>query len=273
MRKYLLIPLLILCFSGVAYTLLRPTGHEFTKDQCATCHAVTPVKGKRDTLRMKASLQSLCSRCHPNQENALSHPVEMVPSSGVILPADLPLSWEGKMTCGTCHDIHSAPDSGFTGKWNFLRRRTTGSAFCSSCHDDSGTRAETSSGHAQSLGAAHTKYVPSTEGLNIDKASMICLSCHDGTMASYSNVKVGSWKHGVALSRYDSEGSHPIGINYRRALKNHGGLRPVEQLNPVIKLIEGKVSCRSCHDMFATTYKKLVVTMQGSRLCLECHDK
>jgi predicted CXXCH cytochrome family protein len=272
-KKYLFIPLLILCLAGIAYTVLRTTGHEFSQDQCTTCHAVTPVKGNRDSLKMVASIQSLCLRCHPTQENALSHPVEMVPS-GSIVPTDLPLSWEGKMTCSTCHDIHSAPVYEFTGTWKFLRRQTTGAAFCSSCHVDGKTGAEKSSGHVQSLGTAHMKYIPSTKGLTIDKASMVCLSCHDGTMgSSNSDVKVGSWKHGTALSRYDPAGSHPIGINYRKAMRKHGGLRPVEQLNPAIKLIDGKVSCRSCHDMYAKTKNRLVVTMQGSTLCLECHDK
>ena len=269
-QRYAIISFFVLLSAGIVYMVFGTNGHEFTEDQCMTCHAVKPVKGKRDTLRMVASVKSLCARCHDKQENAISHPVEIVPAR-VVPPVDLPLSWEGKMTCSTCHDIHSAPIPGFGGKWLFLRRQTVGAAFCSSCHAGADTGKGDS--HTQALGVAHMKYIPSAEGTRIDKASMTCLSCHDGSLGSANDVNSGSWKHGVRMSPFDPEGSHPIGVNYARAMRKHGGLRPVSQLNPAIKLIDGKVSCRSCHDMYATTYKKLVVTMSGSRLCFECHDK
>jgi predicted CXXCH cytochrome family protein len=81
------------------------------------------------------------------------------------------------------------------------------------------------------------------------------------------------WEHGAPLSRFDPRGSHPVGVDYMLARARRGGLLPVGALNPAIKLIEGKVSCNSCHDPYSKERKQLVMSMSGSKLCLSCHDK
>lgn len=270
-KKYPLLMLLLLLSGGVAYTLLQNNGHDFSEQQCPDCHAVTPVKGKRETLRMKASIQYLCSRCHSSHiENSISHPVEMTPLSA-LPPSDLPLSWEGKMTCSTCHDIHAS--SG--GPRRYLRRNVTGSEFCSACHTRDASLAGNGSGHVQTMGMAHMKYFPDVKGERIDGASLMCLSCHDGSIGSSSDVQVkaGSWKHGASFSPYNPQGSHPIGVRYRTAMLKRGGLRPIGMLDPAIRLVDGKVGCCSCHDPFSKERYSLVMSNERSRLCLACHDK
>ncbi len=264
-KRALPVLVMVLFAVGVAYTLLRTGAHEFTDKECADCHATPPVKGNRETLRMTAPIPQLCGRCHGDR-TALSHPVEIKPSTAT-LPGDLPLSWEGKMTCSTCHDIHSEEAR------RSLRRPVSGAAFCSACHG-SGFAAEP--GHTASIGRAHLmKYTEDREKSRVDSVSRGCLGCHDGSLGLNDDVQIrsGSWSHGKSLSRYDPQGSHPIGINYRRALLKRGGLRPVERLNPAIKLIDGKVGCPSCHDPFGTEKRKLAVANNRSQLCLECHDK
>ncbi len=270
-KTYLGIVLLIVFSVCLVYSALRNNAHDFSDDQCVDCHAVTPVKGKRETLRMTASVETLCRQCHKKSEDSLSHPVEMMPET-IVPPADLPLSWEGKLTCATCHDIHASPYPGFSGRWYYLRRTVTGQGFCNACHKDGALVPEKDGSHAKNLGMAHMSFAEGTGG-RIDKVSQACISCHDGTLATQADVKTGTWRHGFALSSgHDAQGSHPIGIKYRQAMKR-GGFRPLEQLNPKIKLITGKIGCTSCHDIYSKLRNMLVMSNEGSSLCLACHDK
>lgn len=266
MRKSIfLIPLLLALLAGLAYTVLRNTAHDFTADQCSECHAVTPVAGDRDTLMMTAPVPELCARCHSDMSDSLTHPVEVVPVEAAM-PADLPLSWEGKLTCSTCHDIHAEPQTVFSVTLPFLRRPVTGPAFCSACHIEE-------SGHTQMIGRAHMSVDTDNAGETVDSVSRTCLSCHDGSLGPNDNMMAGTWQHGVPMTRFDPSGSHPIGVDYRRARSRRGGLHPATVVNPVIKLVEGKVGCSSCHDPYSGEQKKLVMANRGSRLCLGCHDK
>ena len=242
---------------------------------------MTPVKGKRETLKMTAPIRDLCSRCHSKHiENSLSHPVEMAPVSA-IPPADLPLSWDGYMTCSTCHDIHASHDSLLP--QGSLRRNVSGSDLCSACHrattDTAGGKG--TGRHVAMMPFAHVsgtnmKFAPDANprGEQIDKISQQCLGCHDGSVGTDLTVQVsaGSWKHGSTFSSQDPQGSHPIGVKYRGAAKR-GGFRPIGMLDKKIRLIEGRVGCPSCHDPYSKERAYLVMANNGSRLCLQCHDK
>jgi len=271
LKMHLFIILLIVLSACLVYSALQNNAHDFASDRCVDCHAVTPVKGDRQTLRMTASIDTLCRRCHKKNDDPLSHPVEMIPVD-ITLPADLPLSLEGKMTCSTCHDIHASPQPGVDRGSYYLRRAEIGQAFCRACHRDNAIITEKVGSHAGALEVAHMTYAEGTIG-HIDKVSRTCMSCHDGSIGTTAEVKTGRWRHGVRLSSgYDARGSHPIGVSYRGAVK-WGGMRPLERVNPKIKLIKGRIGCTSCHDIYSKQNKKLVVSNAGSGLCLECHDK
>ncbi len=274
MRKagYLLMLLLIAAVTGVAYTMLKATPHEFTGSECGNCHAAAPVRGIRESLRMKAPVSVLCGECHRDMTKFVSHPVEISPA-GIELPSDLPLSWDGKMTCSTCHDIHATPHTVFSSRTGLLRRPGGGKYLCSACHALSGSASARSNGHSSVMTKAHMKYIPGMKGAYIDEISKECLSCHDGSVSSSDIVVEGSWRHGSALTRYDPQGNHPMGVKYRRSKVHSGELRPPETLDPVIKLINGRVGCCSCHNPFSREPKMLVMSNNGGRLCLSCHDK
>lgn len=113
------------------------------------------------------------------------------------------------------------------------------------------------------------------------RASRLCLSCHDGTIALGQLAK-GAWLDpallaispayksylGTDLSRH-----HPISIEYGQKT---GEFQPeAVRLSKNIKLAEGAfVECTSCHDAHNDQYGKFLVTdtsVQRDALCTGCH--
>lgn len=139
----------------------------------------------------------------------------------------------------------------------------------------------------------------------MDGPSRLCMSCHDGTVAidSYSG-KMGSFTptaNNVVLAPADVNGAgdnggnlmddHPIGFSYKQVAAVDPYIR---QPNANISWIPAgdrkcttisellykgdKLTCASCHDVHNTANKTaaaplLRVKMDGSKLCLTCHDK
>lgn len=114
----------------------------------------------------------------------------------------------------------------------------------------------------------------------LDKASIDCLSCHDGALAPDSTVV-------TVCSEPDCD--HPLGVDYRLlAVMNHG-LKPAGLLDPQIKLVNNAtIGCTTCHvpykqsnhvtlstlrGLFPDPDPMLSVDNSGSGLCLGCHDK
>ncbi|MDH4163676.1 MAG: cytochrome c3 family protein [Nitrospirota bacterium] len=270
MRRHVLSLLLLAACAVAAWSALRNEVHDFPEDRCGDCHAASPVKGDPQARVMKAPLSELCSRCHHRPDNTVSHPVDFTPLSGVF-PADLPLSWDGKLTCSTCHDIHATSAQAGEGPVPSLRR-SGGRAFCEACHSRGAGAPDAPSGHAQVLTTAHMEYDAMQTG-RIDAVSSACLSCHDGSIGAPATVRIGSFRHGIRTGDTAQELSHPVGVSYRRAMLRRGGLRPPETLDRRIRLVNGKVSCASCHNMFSREARLLTVANNRSGLCLECHDK
>lgn len=110
-----------------------------------------------------------------------------------------------------------------------------------------------------------------------DGATLICLSCHDGTIALgdvYSRGRSSSADKGV--SRTDLSDGHPVSLLYDEALLefNHE-LASLKNLPAIIKLDPtGKIQCTTCHDPHDDTYGKfLVMDNRRTALCLTCHRK
>ncbi len=75
---------------------------------------------------------ALCLSCHKDHKGAGSHPVDVYPTRGMIIPADYPTSAEGKITCLTCHEAHAS-------NLNFMLRKSQGRELCIGCHRDKAT--------------------------------------------------------------------------------------------------------------------------------------
>ncbi len=112
-------------------------------------------------------------------------------------------------------------------------------------------------------------------------SSKMCLSCHDGTVATDDQGGKGMSQSsilGTNLSR-----NHPISFTYdiMLAYKDKGLHDPTSAasgLGSTISkdmLVNGKLECISCHDAHAMrgTKNLLLKSNYRSRLCLTCHDK
>jgi len=109
----------------------KAAGHNFIgKVGCFECHEKLPLK--KAALLLRPDIEKVCMKCH-NLENRLSHPVGAVPKT--LVPLDMPLDKEGRITCVTCHDVHMPAINKLTGKKTYyLRRVSKGKKFCYACH-------------------------------------------------------------------------------------------------------------------------------------------
>ncbi|MHC4609544.1 MAG: cytochrome c3 family protein, partial [Planctomycetota bacterium] len=93
-----------------------------------------------------------------------------------------------------------------------------------------------------------------------------------GVTAVESNNPAGS-KAG-RNSMADSGRNHPIGVSYADRVRqtSASALRPVALLPQEVRLPDGKVSCVSCHSLYAGRPNLLTVPIEKSQLCFACHQ-
>ena len=211
MQKTFLIALVSVLIAAAAYCIGK-IPHDFSDSECEICH----VQGKKGRENGKySSMTNSCLTCHTTlYDDGYMHPVD-IKAKKVQVPADFPLSPQGKVTCNTCHDVHASYETPFGTKSNFLRRYETGKAFCDICHLNSRALA---SGHNMVFQSAHmnAEYTVTDPTSTIDPMSRNCISCHDGSFASYVEVKAGEYKHSQDFLKFDQGGKHPIGMHYEQ---------------------------------------------------------
>ncbi|MBI5467301.1 MAG: cytochrome c3 family protein [Candidatus Kerfeldbacteria bacterium] len=130
------------------------------------------------------------------------------------------------------------------------------------------------------------------------KGSLVCLSCHDGTIAvnSLSNLPgpQGAGNYGspggsaldangrltVASDAFvgtDLRDDHPVGVLYDASRDPSGFVAKtgIATSYPDKLLSEGLyVECNSCHDPHDNTYSNFLVESNAtSQLCMRCHTK
>ena len=132
--------------------------------------------------------------------------------------------------------------------------------------------------HWLAIGAAHVGVGHAGPGPDraaapgLDGQTRQCLGCHDGVSAGESlNRTPWERRHGF---HEDKRQNHPVGVRYpNRTPKNFSvPFRPASGLPARVRLPEGRVSCVSCHDLYAGDEHLLTVPNKGSELCFTCHD-
>lgn len=113
-------------------------------------------------------------------------------------------------------------------------------------------------------------------GINLNSASLKCVSCHDGVIAP----DVFNGAHGIRTAgqlgvppRSGPANGHPVGIAYPDGKRK---FRPMAAVlaTPGLKLPDGRIQCVTCHDPHNSQHTSsfLVISNEHSRLCLTCHQ-
>lgn len=169
-------------------------------------------------------------------------------------------------------------------------KATTESEICVFCHTPHTSKAKSQLWNRQDPGLTYTLYnslVSSTLHAlpgQPDGSSILCLSCHDGTIALgkvLSRPREITFSHGITtmptgksnLSK-DLSNDHPISFEYGSALSAiNPEIKDPSTLSGLVKLENGKMQCTSCHDPHKNmTTNFLVATTENSTLCLNCHQ-
>lgn len=110
-----------------------------------------------------------------------------------------------------------------------------------------------------------------------DGASLVCLGCHDGTIALgdiLSGSRAGVTNNG--FDRTDLFDGHPVSLPYQADTAGGGDvLRSAGALPDEIQLDDdGKLQCTTCHDPHDDRFGQfLVVEDRTTGLCIACHNK
>ena len=166
-------------------------------------------------------------------------------------------------------------------------KATSESEICVFCHTPHNSRVVAPLWNRNDPGLTYTLYTSST--LNAlpgqpDGTSILCLSCHDGTVAlgsvlsrpSAISMTTGIFMpSGVSNLTQNLRNDHPVSFVYDAALATSDGqLKPPASITPPVGLKSGKVQCTSCHDPHKNIYSDfLVATTQNSNLCNSCHQR
>lgn len=162
------------------------------------------------------------------------------------------------------------------------------SEICIFCHTPHNAKPNSPLWNRSQSGQSYTPYSSSTAQASPGQptgASILCLSCHDGTIALgkvLSRQTDISMQGGVTVMPSgtgrlgtDLSDDHPISFNYSSALQGNGELVNPGALTGAVKLdANGEVQCTSCHNAHDNTYGKfLVLSNIGGQLCETCHTK
>ena len=167
-------------------------------------------------------------------------------------------------------------------------RASQESQICIFCHTPHNSRPNGPLWNRSDPGQNYTLYKSSTKKATLNQptgASILCLSCHDGTIAlgkvtsrqSDIAMRGGTTTMPVGSTNLDTDLSddHPISFDYASALQTNGELRQPSALTGAVKLdANGELQCTSCHNAHDNTNGKfLVLSNRGGQLCETCHTK
>lgn len=125
------------------------------------------------------------------------------------------------------------------------------------------------------------------QDIQLDSFARGCMECHNGDAASHITVK--SANAPMQISGMMNV-NHPVGMNYNEhASRKPRGYQSSASLDPNILLVDGRVSCVSCHQLKVdepqqmasaqignsncSSSSQLTVGPKETDLCLSCHIK
>jgi len=179
---------------------------------------------------------------------------------------------------------NQTPNLGLEGtKHDFTRLGLSKDQKCSACHVPAGDKGGGSGAlWDESTGSGKRYKLYGTGSGTLGPASLLCLSCHDGSSAidAFGGMEGGSTMADIGGGRSvigrdrDLAGEHPVGVEYPGWDRDYRSRVAVEQ-EGYVQLPDGRVECSSCHDPHGQSGvdKLLVKSNVRSALCLTCHRK
>jgi len=186
---------------------------------------------------------------------------------------------------GSVHDFSTA-------QWNPYNATTTlGGQICQPCHTPHNANQSVTAAplwnHAFTT-ATYQMYTgyefgPGGAGYGVtapDGTSKLCLSCHDGSIAMGSFGSQVGFAHMTSAAKLglNMKDDHPVSFVYDSI--QAGGVWDKTHVYQGTKTVndlldkQGKIQCTTCHLAHANPYGyQLVMSNQGSALCLACHKK
>ncbi|RMI02865.1 MAG: hypothetical protein D6681_10230 [Calditrichaeota bacterium] len=167
-------------------------------------------------------------------------------------------------------------------------RASSETEICIFCHTPHASSPRAPLWNRSDPGATYTLYHSSTTQALIGQptgASILCLSCHDGTIALGSVLSrstpidflggITVMPAGPSNLTTDLSDDHPISFAYDLSLaQTDGELADPATLTGPVQLENGQLQCIACHDPHKDPFSDfLVATHQNSDLCLYCHQK
>lgn len=100
-------------------------------------------------------------------------------------------------------------------------------------------------GLSSSASGNQNSYLDGRTSISLDYETVQCMECHDGVTARDVEMSFPGTDAGMSSLH---TGKHPIGMNYRDyVLSTPLEYRPHNRLNSDTQLVNGQVSCVSCH--------------------------
>ena len=158
------------------------------------------------------------------------------------------------------------------------------SRVCIFCHTSHTANPKAPMWNRRQSGAIYTLYDSSTLDAKPgqpDGTSILCLSCHDGTVAlgnTFKNPKSMSFAHSMTKRGNlgtDLSDDHPISFVYDANLATQDGdLKDPSTLSPHVLDQNNKLQCTSCHDSHKDLQGNFLKrSNEFSDLCFTCHEK
>jgi len=166
-------------------------------------------------------------------------------------------------------------------------KATSETEICIFCHTPHNSRPVAPLWNRNDPGVTYTPYNSSTfQALpgQPDGSSILCLSCHDGTVALGNvlsrttpiNFATGDlMPTGVSNLTTNLRNDHPVSFLYNSALAaSDRQLKSPNNITPPVSLKNERLQCTSCHDPHKNLYSDfLVASPQNSNLCNSCHQR
>ncbi len=168
-------------------------------------------------------------------------------------------------------------------------KATGESQICVFCHTPHSAAPNSPLWNRRSPGSTYTPYTSSTAVAVPGQptgASILCLSCHDGTIALgeilSSTTPIGlaggvtTMPAGAGRLGTDLSDDHPISFNYTATLASQRGelVNPATLTGAVRLDSSGQMQCTSCHNAHDDSNGKFLVRSNtASALCQACHVK